>query len=117
MAIPPRLPKIGAVPKVVDACFRMAAEGRKLDRVELPLDRTVVVAELVDRKSPREAGYERMRPLLALHIGQQFEEKAASELLSPRAVIARHKIVVDTASIGKGGRTHAPPVPEEEWPE
>lgn len=104
ITIPTTLPGVGANRQVVSECFRLAAEGKKLSLVTLAEPREVVVAELVDRKAPREAAYDMMRPALAERIGQQVARQALTGALDLGAVQRRMQVVAQEPEAGIGSR-------------
>ncbi|MBE3070739.1 MAG: hypothetical protein IMZ66_10940 [Planctomycetes bacterium] len=116
LSMPSSLPEIGTSRPVVSECFRMAAEGRQRALVTLAERRMVVVAELVDHKAPREAGYQRMRPLLVQKVAQQLGDGALRQALDMGA-IQRRMIVLAEAEVegASAQRQGEEPAESEEW--
>jgi pyruvate/2-oxoglutarate dehydrogenase complex dihydrolipoamide acyltransferase (E2) component len=89
MAIPASLPEVGADRAVVSECFRMAMESKKLTLVSLAEEKRVVVAELLGRKMPREALFERLRPALVDQVRRELGGKAFREAISVASIERR----------------------------
>jgi hypothetical protein len=95
--IPPQLPGVSgkdASRRLLDECFRMAAEGKKFSDVVLSEQRTAVVVELLDKKAPRLAALERDRTMLARDIGHELGLKTLQQVLDLEAIQKRLDIVV-----------------------
>jgi hypothetical protein len=93
--LPATLPEVGANRLVVAECFRMAADGRQRTMVTLAEEREVVLAELVGRKEPREAAYQRDRPVLADRVGRQVAEIALRQAIDLGSIQRRMKVVCE----------------------
>jgi len=93
LRIPPTLPKVGASPVVLSACFRMVEEGRQRTLVTLPDRGMVVVAELAGKKPPREAGFKRALPLLLRRVGGGMAGRVVRDLLDPKNIQRRLAVV------------------------
>ncbi|HUS45356.1 MAG TPA: hypothetical protein VM219_04910 [Phycisphaerae bacterium] len=104
---PPALPGIGYNQLVTDECFRLSLdpEGTRRTLVVLPRGRTVIVAELADHRSPREAAYRKERPALAMQVGVALAGKIRDKLLDEEAIRRRLGVV------------YSPPEAEREGPE
>jgi hypothetical protein len=89
MAIPASLPEVGADRAVVSECFRMAMESKKLTLVSLAEEKRVVVAELLGRKMPREALFERLRPALVDQVRRNLGGKAFREAIDMASIERR----------------------------
>jgi len=123
LSFPPTLPEVGSSPVLVAECFEMVQDGRERTLVTLGRKRMVVVAELVGRKAPREAAYERFRPLVAQRVAQQMAGRALVDLLQTGSIQRRMAVVVDvpetepkeggrtTTDTGSGPEPPEPPVP------
>jgi len=110
-ALPPTLPEIGISRPVVAECFRMAADGRQRTLVTLAEARQVVVAELVGRKEPREAAYQRDRAMLADRVGRQVAETALRQALDLGSIQRRMAViceVTDELRRPRGGEDEPP---------
>jgi hypothetical protein len=109
VTLPATLPEVGSNRMVVAECFRMAADGRQRAMVTLAEQREVVVVELVGRKMPREAAYERLRPLLATRVGQQVAGIVLRQALDLGSIQRRNAVVCDVTDEIRGrGRTQEP---------
>jgi len=95
--VPAVLPEVGSSPVLVAECFRMVEDGRERTLVTLGDKKMVVVAELMGRKAPREAGYAVFRPMVARRVAQQMAGRAVPELLEPGAVRRRMAVVVEVS--------------------
>jgi len=93
MTFPPALPKVGSSRLLVAECFRMAEEGRQRVLVTLADRRMVVAAELIERKSPREAAFDAMRPLIAQRVAGRLVQTAIRDVLDSGAVQRRMTVV------------------------
>ncbi|GAH88732.1 unnamed protein product, partial [marine sediment metagenome] len=102
----PALPGIGRNELVVAECFRLGVdpEGKRRTLVVLPRGRTVIVAELADHRSPREAAYRKERLALAMQVGVALAGKIRDELLGEEAIRRRLGVV------------YSPPETEQEGP-
>lgn len=101
VTFPPTLPKVGSNRLVVAECFRMAEDGRQRTLVTLAEQRMVVAAELIERKPPREAAFDAMRPLIAQRVTSRLAENALRAVLAGGAIQRRMTVVaevVDTSS-------------------
>jgi len=106
--LPATLPEVGANRLVVAECFRMAADGRQRTMVTLAEEREVVLAELVGRKEPREAAYQRDRPVLADRVGRQVAEIALRQAIDLGSIQRRMAVVCEVTGEIRGGRTSEP---------
>jgi len=97
MAIPASLPEVGADRAVVSECFRMAMESKKLTLVSLAEEKRVVVAELLGRKMPREALFERLRPALVDQVRRELGGKAFREAINVVGIERRAGVVLKVA--------------------
>jgi len=112
LSFPPALPEVGSSPLVIAECFKMLKEGRQRTLVTLSDERMVVVAQLVDRKAPREAAYEQWQPLVASRVASRLAAEGLHDVLDPDAVVRRMKVVVKEPKpepSEKGGETDAAP--------
>ncbi|MEA3367559.1 MAG: hypothetical protein U9R68_05540 [Planctomycetota bacterium] len=107
LTFPPTLPEAGSSPVLVAECFEMVQDGRERTLVTLGRKRMVVVAELVGRKAPREAAYERFRPLVAQRVARQMAGQALVDLLQTGSIQRRMAVVIDVPETEpkEGGRT------------
>ena len=94
LPFPPALPEVGSSPLVIAECFKMLEEGRQRTLVTLGDERMVVVAELVDRKAPRQAAYEQWQPMVAGRVANRLAAEGLQEVLDPDAVQRRMNVVV-----------------------
>ena len=94
---PPALPEVGSSPLVVAECFKMAEDGRQRTLVTLGDRRMVVVAELIERKPPREAAFDAMRPLVAQRVAVRLAEGAVRAVLAGGAVQRRMTVVAEVS--------------------
>ena len=95
VTFPPSLPKVGSSPLVVAECFRMAEEGRQRTLVTLADRQMVVAAELIERKLPREAAFDTMRPLVAQRVASRLVQTAIRAVLDTGAVQRRMTVVAE----------------------
>jgi len=95
MTFPPSLPKVGSSRLVVAECFRMAEEGQQRILVTLADRRMVVAAELIERKLPREAAFDTMRPLIAQRVAGRLVQTAIGDVLDSGAVWRRMTVVAE----------------------
>jgi hypothetical protein len=79
---------------VVTECFRLAAENKRLAPVTLADEKMTVVIELLGHKPPREALFERMRPVLAQQVGRQLLNEALRQALDAANIERRAEIVL-----------------------
>lgn len=93
ITLPSALPKVGSNRLVVEECFRMAEDGRQRILVTLAGRQMVVAAELIERKPPREAAFDAMRPLIAQRVASRLAGSALRDVLASGA-IQRRMIVV-----------------------
>ena len=93
--LPATLPEVGANRLVVAECFRMAADGRQRTLVTLAEEREVVLAELVGRKEPREAAYQKDRVILADRVGRQVAEIALRQAIDLGSIQRRMAVVCE----------------------
>ena len=110
--LPATLPEVGANRLVVAECFRMAADGRQRTMVTLAEEREVVLAQLVGRKEPREAAYQRDRPVLADRVGRQVAEIALRQAIDLGSIQRRMAVVCEVT-----GELRRPRGPEDEPPD
>jgi hypothetical protein len=106
-AFPASLPEVGSNRVVLNECFRMAAEGKKLTLVSLAEEQMVVVAQLLGRKPPREAKFLLMRPLLAQQTGWQLGGAALRQAVDLSAIQRRLSVVLsapEDAHLPRGSR-------------
>ena len=108
-AVPAVLPEIGINRLVVTECFRMAADGRQRTLVTLAEAREVVLVELVGRKEPREAAYQRDRAMLADRVGRQVAEIALRQALDLGSIQRRMAVICEVT-----GETRRPADGQEE---
>jgi hypothetical protein len=107
LTMPASLPGIGANRVVVSECFRLAAEKNRLALVTLAEEKAVVVIELLGHKPPREALFERMRPILAQQVGRQLVNEALKQVLDPASIERRNEVVLkvpDDYHLSRGGQ-------------
>ena len=97
MAIPASLPEVGADRAVVSECFRMALESKKLTLVSLAEEKRVVVAELLGRKPPREALFERLRPALVDQVRRELGGKGFREAINMASIERRMGVAMKVA--------------------
>jgi hypothetical protein len=97
VAIPASLPEVGADRAVVSECFRMAMESKKLTLVSLAEEKRVVVAELLGRKPPREALFERLRPALVEQVRRELGGKAFREAINVAGIERRMGVAMKVA--------------------
>jgi len=115
LSFPASLPGVGASQAVVADCFRMVAEKRQRTLVTLAERQVVVVAELMERKAPREAAYSRIRLLLARKVGQELADNALRAVIDMGAIRRRMVVVAEEPSGEvRSPRTQADPDPESE---
>jgi len=113
MEFPPSLPEVGSSRPLVSECFEMVRDGRERTLVTLGDKQIVVVAEVIGRKAPREAGYERFRPLVAQRLSRRMADQALADLLDTEAILRRMAVTVKASEEdAKGGE----PAPAEEPP-
>jgi len=110
--LPATLPEVGANRLVVAECFRMAADGRQRTMVTLAEEREVVLVELVGRKEPREAAYQRDRPVLADRVGRQVAEIALRQAIDLGSIQRRMEVVCEVT-----GELRPPRGAEDEAPD
>ena len=108
VALPTTLPEVGANRLVVAECFRMAADGRQRTMVTLAEEREVVLVELVGRKEPREAAYQKDRVILADRVGRQVAEIALRQAIDLGSIQRRMAVVCEVTGETRGGRTSEP---------
>jgi len=94
LTMPASLPGVGVNRVVVSECFRLAAEKNRLALVTLAEEKAVVVIELLGHKPPREALFERMRPILAQRVGRQLVNEAMRQALDPASIERRMEVVM-----------------------
>jgi hypothetical protein len=102
-AFPPTLPVVGANRLVVAECFRLDPKGQQRALVALAREREAVVLEVVDRKPPREAAYELMRPLLVGEVGREFVESVRQEVFDREAIRRRLRALLTPAQEAREG--------------
>jgi len=95
LPFPPSLPEVGSSPLVIAECFKMLEEGRQRTLVTLADERMVAVAQLMDRKAPREAAYEQWQPMVAGRVAGRLAGEGLQDVLDPDAVIRRMKVILD----------------------
>jgi len=88
-ATPPSLPVVGSNRLVVAECFRLDPKGQRRALITLARERQIVVVEVVDRKAPREAAYELMRPLLADEVSRELAESVHEDVFNREAIRRR----------------------------
>jgi len=93
ITLPSALPKVGSNRLVVEECFRMAEDGRQRTLVTLAGRQMVVAAELIERKPPREAAFDAMRPLIAQRVASRLTESALRDVLASGAIQRRMTVV------------------------
>jgi hypothetical protein len=76
--------------------------------VTLAEEREVVLAELVGRKEPREAAYQRDREVLADRVGRQVAEIALRQAIDLGSIQRRMAVVCEVTGETRGGRTSEP---------
>ena len=106
LTMPASLPGVGVNRVVVSECFRLAAEKNRLALVTLAEEKAVVVIELLGHKPPREALFERMRPILAQQVGRQLVNEAMRQALDPASIERRMEVVLkvpDDYHLSRGG--------------
>jgi hypothetical protein len=108
ITLPATLPEVGANRLVVAECFRMAADGRQRTMVTLAEEREVILAELVGRKEPREAAYQKDRVILADRVGRQVAEIALRQAIDLGSIQRRMAVVCEVTGETRGGRTSEP---------
>ena len=113
-AFPPTLPGVGANRLVVAECFRLDPKGQQRALVTLAREREAVVLEVVDRKPPREAAYELMRPLLVGEVGREFVESVRQEVFDREAIRRRLRALLTPAEEAREGRAVPAGEPDEE---
>jgi len=91
----PTLPEVGSSPALVAKCFEMVRDGRERTLVTLGDKQMVVVAEVIDRKAPREAGYARFRPLVVQRLSRRMAGRALMDLLDPASIRRRWDVSVE----------------------
>ena len=103
VTFPPSLPKVGSNPIVVAECFRMAEDGRERTLVTVVGRQMVVAAELIERKPPREAAFDAMRPLIAQRVGMRLAQNAVRDVLATGAVQRRMTIIPEVTDDAPDG--------------
>jgi len=95
-AFPPSLPIVGSNRLVVSECFRLDPKGQRRTLITLARERQIVVIEVVDRKAPREAAYELMRPLLADEVSRELAESVHEDVFDREAIRRRLQAMLTT---------------------
>jgi hypothetical protein len=94
LSLPATLPEIGANRAAVAECFRAAAEKKPFVLITLAEQQTAVVAGILGQRPPREALFERMRPILAQEVGFRLGGTALREALNLESIRSRMDVVV-----------------------
>ena len=71
----------------------MSEDGRQRTLVTLAARQMVVAAELIERKPPREAAFDAMRPLIAQRGASRLIENALRDVLASGAIQRRMMVV------------------------
>ncbi len=103
ITLPSALPKVGSDRLVVEECFRMAEDGRQRTLVTLAARQMVVAAELIERKPPREAAFDAMRPLIAQRVASRLTGNVLRDVLAIGAIQRRMTVVPEV-----GDDSHRP---------
>ena len=93
--IPEAPPDLRENPLVLNECFRMVRDLQPQTIVVLGRDQAVVVAELTDRRLPREAAFKADRSELAVRVGQQLAQAALQQVLDIGSIQRRMTVVVE----------------------
>jgi len=102
-AFPPSLPVIGPNRLVVAECFRLDPKGQRRAFITLAREREAVVIEVVDRKAPREAAYELMRPFLADEVSRELAESVHEDVFNREAIRRRLRAMLTPAEETREG--------------
>lgn len=100
--IPSAPPEVSGNRVLASECFRMPAENKQRTLVTLAEDKRVVLAELVSRKAPREAGFERDRAQLANQFGSQVARGVLGQALDPESIRRRMTVVLTIPESERG---------------
>jgi len=113
-AFPPSLPVVGSNRLVVAECFRLDPKGQRRTLITLAREREAVVIEVVDRKAPREAAYELMRPLLANEVSRELAESVHEDVFNREAIRRRLQVLLPPAREAREGGVEPAGEPDEE---
>jgi hypothetical protein len=111
---PPSLPVVGSNRLVVAECFRLDPKGQQRALITLAHEREAVVIEVVDRKAPREAAYELMRPLLADEVSRELAESVREDVFDREAIRRRLRALLTPAEEAREGSAEPAAEPDEE---
>jgi hypothetical protein len=114
-ASPPSLPVVGSNQLVVAECFRLDPKGQRRTLITLARERQIVVIEVVDRKAPREAAYELMRPLLAGEVSRELAESVHEDVFNREAIRRRLRALLTPAQETREGGVEPAAEPDEEF--
>jgi hypothetical protein len=114
-AFPPSLPVIGPNRLVVAECFRLDPKGQRRTLITLARERQIVVIEVVDRKAPREAAYELMRPLLADEVSRELAESVYEDVFNREAIRQRLRALLTPEEEAREGGVEPAAEPDEEF--
>ena len=81
----------------------MAEDGRERTLVTVVGRQMVVAAELIERKPPREAAFDAMRPLIAQRVGMRLAQNAVRDVLATGAVQRRMTIIPEVTDDAPDG--------------
>ncbi|MGB2797046.1 MAG: hypothetical protein WBD75_09960 [Phycisphaerae bacterium] len=114
-AFPPSLPVVGSNRLVVAECFRLDPKGQQRALITLAHEREAVVIEVVDRKAPREAAYELMRPLLADVVSRELAESVHEDVFDREAIRRRLRALLTLVEKAREGGVEPAAEPDEEF--
>jgi len=114
-AFPPSLPVVGSNRLVVAECFRLDPKDRRRTLITLAREREAVVIEVVDRKAPREAAYELMRPLLADVVSRELAESVHEDVFDREAIRRRLRALLTPVEEAPEGGAEPAAEPDEEF--
>jgi len=80
---------------LISECFRMIGENPPRTLVVLGQDQAVVIAELMDRRPPREAAFKADRPEWIVRVGQQLAQAALQQALDIGSIQRRMTVLVE----------------------
>jgi len=88
---------------LISECFRMIGKNPPRTLVVLGQDQAVVIAELMDRRPPREAAFKADRLELAVRVGQQLAQAALQQALDIGSIQRRMAVVVELPEMEREG--------------
>lgn len=100
---------------MVAECFRLDPKGQQRALITLAHEREAVVIEVVDRKAPREAAYELMRPLLADVVSRELAESVHEDVFDREAIRRRLRALLTLVEKAREGGVEPAAEPDEEF--